>query len=128
MRQQQRQWTPTPRGKNLPSLAVGLMGYNTGFGGLSKNVKNYARTNMTNGLVFGTLSVPISSWWGGSHAIRRQKILLQQSRNQALDAQEQLRIDIESAWSNLVEAYKQIQIAEASVEEAAENLNKYLNF
>ena len=110
------------RGKNLPSLAVGLMGYNTGFGGLSKNVKNYARTNMTNGLVFGTLSVPISSWWGGSHAIRRQKILLQQSRNQALDAQEQLRIDIESAWSNLVEAYKQIQIAEASVEEAAENL------
>ena len=110
------------RGKNLPSLAVGLMGYNTGLGGLSKNAKNYARTNMTNGLVFGTLSVPVSSWWGGSHAIRRQKIRLQQSQNQILDAQEQLRIDIESAWSNLVEAYKQIQIAEASVEAAAENL------
>jgi len=110
------------RGKNLPSLTVGLMGYNTGIGGLSENTKKYAKTNMTNGLVLGTLSVPISSWWGGSRAIRRQKILLQQSMNTMLEAQEQLRIDVESAWSNLVEAYKQIQIAEASVAEAGENL------
>lgn len=30
-------------------------------------------------------------------------------------------IDIESAWSNLQEAYQQIKIAQASVEEAKEN-------
>jgi len=110
------------RGKNLPTFAVGVMGYHTGFGGISDNMKNYMNTTMTNGLVFGTLSVPISSWFGGTHAIRRQKIKLQQSQNDYLDAQEKLRIDVESAWSSLVEAYKQIDIAKASVEQSEENL------
>ena len=110
------------RGKYLPTLAVGLMGYNTGFGGLSDNVKMYMDTNMTNGLVFGTLSVPLMSWWGGRHAIRRTQMKLQQARNQADDAREQLAVDVESAWSNLSEAYKQIDIARASVTSAEENL------
>ena len=110
------------RGKNLPTFAVGLMGYHTGFGGLSDMVKENMNTTMTNGLVFGTLSVPISSWFGGSHAIRRQKIKLQQSQNDYLDAQEKLGIDVEAAWSSLLEAYKQIDLAKTSVEEATENL------
>jgi outer membrane protein TolC len=33
-----------------------------------------------------------------------------------------LQIDIERAWTNLQEAYKQTQIAQTSCEEAAENL------
>lgn len=110
------------RGKNMPTLAAGVMGYHTGFGGLSDNVKQYMNTRMTNGLVLGSLSVPISSWIGGTHAIRRQKVKLEQARNTLLDAQEQLNIDIESSWLNLVEAYKQIDIAKISVEEAEENL------
>lgn len=109
-------------GKNLPTVAAGIMGYHTGFGGISSNVKQYMDTRMNNGLVLGTLSVPISSWIGGTHAIRRQKAKLEQARNTLLDAQEQLNIDIESSWLNLVEAYKQIDIAKVSVEEAEENL------
>lgn len=110
------------RGKYLPTVAVGMMGYNAGLGGLSDNIKKYMDTNMTNGLVFGTVSVPIMSWWGGRHAIRRTQLKLQQARNDAQDAREQLGIDVESAWSQLTEAYKQIEIAQSSVEEAAENL------
>ena len=110
------------RGKNLPTLAVGVMGYHTGFGGLSDTAKSYMKTTQTNALGLATLSIPISNWWGGSKAIKRQKIKLQQAQNTYQDAQEQLRIDIESAWSNLTEAYKQIDIAKASVEEAEENL------
>ena len=110
------------RGKYMPTVAVGLMGYNTGFGGLSDNAKKYMDTNMTNGLVFGTLSVPLMSWWGGRHAIRRTQLKLQQARNQADDVREQLAVDVESAWSNLIEAYKQIEIAQASVRSAEENL------
>lgn len=110
------------RGKLLPTLAVGLMGFHTGFGGLSDNVKNYMNTTMNNGMVFGTLSVPVTAWWGGAHAIKRQKIKLQQAENDAKNALEMLTIDIESSWSNLTEAYKQIEIAESSVEQAAENL------
>ena len=110
------------RGKYMPTVAVGLMGYNAGLGGLSDNVKKYMDTNMTNGLVFGTLSVPIMSWWGGRHAIRRTQMKLQQARNDAADVREQLAVDVESAWSNLTEAYKQIDIARASVRSAEENL------
>ena len=110
------------RGKLLPHLGVGLMGYHTGLGGFSENVKAYMHTNMTNGLVFGTLSVPISDWWGGTHALRRQKIKLQQAQMDYSNASQMLQIDIERAWTNLQEAYKQTQIAQASCEEAAENL------
>ena len=110
------------RGNYLPTVAVGLMGYNAGLGGLSDNVGKYMDTNMTNGLVFGTLSVPIMSWWGGRHAIRRTQLKLQQAKNEENDAREQLAVDIESAWSQLTESYKQIDIARSSVDEAAENL------
>lgn len=110
------------RGKYLPTVAVGLMGYNAGLGGLSDNAKKYMDTNMTNGLAFGTVSIPILSWWGGRHAIRRSQLKLQQAKNEAEDVREQLAVDVESAWSQLTEAYKQIEIAQSSVEEAAENL------
>ena len=110
------------RGKYLPTVAVGMMGYNAGLGGFSDNVKKYLDTNMSNGLVFGTVNVPIMSWWGGRHAIRRTQMKLQQAQNDVQDAREQLAVDVESAWSQLTEAYKQIEIAQVSVEEAAENL------
>ena len=110
------------RGKYLPSVAVGALGYNMGMGGLSENVRKYVDTNQTNGLVFGTVSVPILSWWGGKHAIRRTQLKLEQSRNQAMDVREQLAVDVESSWSNLSEAYRQIDIARASVTSAEENL------
>lgn len=110
------------RGKLLPTVAVGLMGYNTGMGGMSDRVKQYMKTNMTNAMVLGTVSVPVSDWWGGTHALRRQKLKLEQAQNDLQDVQEKLAIDLESAWANVVEAYKQIDILRTSVEEAAENL------
>ena len=110
------------RGKCLPTVAVGLTISNMGLGGLSEGAKTIIDNNVTNGMVFGTVSVPITAWWGGSHAIRREKLALQQSQNQLEDAREQLIIDIESAWSSLMEAYKQIEIARISVAEASENM------
>ncbi len=110
------------RGKYLPHLGVGLMGYHTGLGGYSENAKAYLPGNLNNGLVFGTLSVPLSDWWGGSHAMKRQKIKLQQAQSDHENTRQMLQIDIERAWTNLQETYKQTQIAEASCEEAAENL------
>lgn len=110
------------QGKYLPTVAVGVMGFHSGFGGLSENVRSYANTDMTNGIALASVSIPISGWFGGTHAIRRAKIKLQQTQNDYLNAQEQLRIDTESSRLSAVEAYEQIKIAQASVEEAAENL------
>ena len=110
------------RGKYLPHLAVGLAGYHTGLGGFSETAGQYLPSSLNNGLVFGTLSVPISDWWGGSHAIKRQKIKLQQAESDRENARQMLQIDTERAWTNLQEAYRQTQIAQASCDEAAENL------
>ncbi|MBO4549751.1 MAG: TolC family protein, partial [Bacteroidaceae bacterium] len=110
------------RGKYLPHLAVGLAGYHTGIGGFSEKAKQYLPSTLNNGIVFGTLSIPISDWWGGNYAMKRQKIKLQEAEIERENARQMLQIDIERAWTNLQEAYKQTQIAQASCEEAAENL------
>lgn len=109
-------------GKRLPTVAVGLGFNHIGMGGLSEGAKSMMETSMNNGMVFGTVSVPLTAWWGGSHAIKREKIALQQTTNQLQDVREQLIIDISSSWSSLVEAYQQIGIAITSVEEATENM------
>ena len=75
-----------------------------------------------NGLVFATVSVPISGWWGGKHSIRKAKIQQQQAENDRQDAYEKLSVDIQTAWNNLNEAYAQIEIARVSLASAEENL------
>ena len=100
------------RGKLLPSLAIGVNGfYNT--------IDSHDKTN---DMVFATLSVPISDWWGGSHAVKKAKLQRLQAENDRMEAQEKLAIDIQSAWNNLVEAHQQIDIAKTSVQSAKENL------
>lgn len=100
------------RGKLLPSLAIGVNGF----------YHTIDSHDHTNGMVFATLSVPISDWWGGSHAVRKAKLQRLQAENDRMEAQEKLAIDIQSAWNNLIEAYQQIDIAKKSVESAQENL------
>lgn len=100
------------RGKLLPSLSVGVNGF----------YQTIDSDDHTNGMVFATLSVPISDWWGGSHAVKKAKLQRMQAENDRMEAQEKLAIDIQSAWNNMEEAYKQIDIAKASVASAKENL------
>lgn len=106
------------RGKLLPSVAVGVNGF-------YQSIDHDAQTN---GMVFATLSVPISDWWGGNHAVKKAKLQRLQAENDRLDAREKLAIDLQSAWNNMEEAYKQIDIARTSVESANENLRMERNF
>jgi outer membrane protein TolC len=99
-------------GKNLPTLGVGA-GY---------NYHNLLDKNHTFGMVFATVSVPISDWWGGSHAIKRRKIAQQQAEEQLADNSELLKIRMQNAWNNVKEASQQLQIAQRSIEQAEENL------
>lgn len=99
-------------GKNLPSVAVGA-GY------------DYARLvhkDNTFGMVFATVSVPISSWWGGSHAIKRRKIEEQEAREQLADKQQLLCIKVEKGWDDVIVAYRKTLIARKSIEQSRENL------
>ena len=99
-------------GKNLPTVGVGA-GY---------NYHNLLDNDRAFGMVFATVSVPISDWWGGSHAIRRKKIEQQKAEEQLADNSELLKIRMQNAWNNVEEAYQQLQIANRSIEQAEENL------
>ncbi len=99
-------------GQNLPSVAVGA--------GL--NYHNILEKDHSFGMVFATVSVPISDWWGGSHAIKRKKLEQQRAQEQLVDNAELLKIKMQSAWNSVEEAYQQLQLAQLSIEQAEENL------
>ena len=105
-------------GKNLPTLGVGA-GY---------NYHNLLDNDHSFGMVFATVSVPISDWWGGSHAIKRKKIEQQKAVEQLEDNSQLLKIRMQKAWNNVQEAYLQFQIAQHSIEQAEENLRLNRNY
>ncbi|OYX91957.1 MAG: hypothetical protein B7Y76_13495, partial [Sphingobacteriia bacterium 35-40-5] len=89
--------TKMKRGDYLPQVAVGAAGYY--FSGLSP--QNDATTN---GLVYGTVSIPISDWWGGSHAIKEQKIKVQIAENNFNDTKGLLKLQMEKSWTDVNES------------------------
>ena len=99
-------------GKNMPSIGVGAAYY----------YHDLLDKDMNGGIVFANVSIPISDWWGGSHAAKREKLKIRQAENSREDSQKLLRVDIESKWSNLQEAYSQILLAKRSITSSVENL------
>ncbi len=99
-------------GEQLPSVALGA-GYN--YHDMMEKDHSFA-------MIYATVSVPISGWWGGSHAIKRKKIEYQKALDEQRDKTELLRISIQSAWNSVIEAHQQLAIAQRSIEQAEENL------
>ena len=99
-------------GKYLPTAAVG--------GGY--NFHNVLGNNHSFGMVFATVSVPITDWWGGSHAIKRKKIAQRQAQEQMEDNAELLKIRMQKSWNEVEEAILQLTISQRSIEQAEENL------
>ena len=105
-------------GKNLPTIGVGA-GY---------NYHNLLDNDHTFGMLFATVSVPITDWWGGSHAIKRRKIEQQKAEEQLVDNAELLKIRMQKAWNDVEEAYQQLNITRRSIEQAKENLRLNRDF
>ena len=99
-------------GQNLPTVAVGA-GY---------NYHNLMDNDRTFGMVFATVSVPITDWWGGSHAIKRKKIEHQKAIEQLEDNAQLLQIRMQNAWNGVQESYRQLQLSQRGIEQAEENL------
>jgi outer membrane protein len=99
-------------GKNLPTLGIGTTyGYN-----------NILDEGETSGIVFAKLTIPISDWWGGSHAIKRKAIAEQNARDLLKDNSELLEIRMRKNWTEIDNAYKQLGFAQKSIEQSKENL------
>lgn len=74
------------------------------------------------GIIYATVSVPLSSWWGGSHAIKKQKINTKIAENSKQDNSELLLIQMQQLWNELEESYKQVELACKSITSATENV------
>jgi outer membrane protein TolC len=98
-------------GQNLPSIGVGASySYNDWF------------SKSTNAMIFATVHVPISGWWGGSHNIKKKSLALDDAKEQLQDNSQKLIIRMNNAWAAVETSHKKLQIAHDAIEQADENL------
>ena len=98
-------------GQNMPSVGVGASySYNDFF------------EKSSSAMVFAAVQVPISGWWGGSHAIKKQKLALQDAQEQMEDNGQKLVIRMNNAWAAVETSHKKLLIAHDAIAQAEENL------
>ena len=100
-------------GSNMPKIGVGA---------------DYSWNNLMNdggrgtGTLFAFVQIPISGWWGGSHAIKKQKLALADAREQLTDKGQKLVIHMNSSWAAVETSHKKLLIAHNAIIQAEENL------
>jgi outer membrane protein TolC len=100
-------------GEYLPQIAVGVSGQWLKFDDQDgKNIE----------VAFGTVSIPLSDWWGGSHEVRERRIKERIAENNQKDKSELLILQMEKAWQDVTDTYQQVKISEDSLKQAQENL------
>jgi outer membrane protein TolC len=99
-------------GEYLPQAGIGVSGLYLKFDEANER---------TLGMVFGTVSVPISGWWGGSHELQERSIKEEITENNFKSNSELLVLQIEKAWQDLTDAYKQYLLSDESKAQAEEN-------
>ncbi len=99
-------------GENLPALGVGASIIANNIMDDWKNTK----------AIYATVSVPLSSWWGGSNAIKRKRLAQKQAEDERNNNSELLIIRMNKLWSDIEDAHKQLGIAKKSMEQSDENL------
>lgn len=99
-------------GQHMPSVGVGA-GY---------MYHNILDTDHSFGMVFASVSIPLTGWWGGSHAIKKQKLQLKAAEYTRQNSNEQLLIRMQKLWNELEESYKQVNLSEESIRTAEENV------
>jgi outer membrane protein TolC len=104
-------------GKNLPTIAVGA-----GCSYINFDNGKLTEMEMKPGVAFATVSIPISGWWGGAHAIKKKKLELRAAENTRRDNAELLLIQMRQLAAELDEAYRQVTLARKSIAVAEENV------
>ena len=106
-------------GEALPQVAVGATyGYN-----------NLARPTMqANGLVFATVSVPLTAWWETAHNIRKEELMRRKAENTQRDGQEKLLLQTLQSWSRMNESYSLMAVRRRALEQARDNLTEVKNY
>jgi outer membrane protein TolC len=100
-------------GEYLPQAGIGVSGL---------YMKLDESKDRTLGMVFGTVSIPISGWWEASHTLQERSIKEQIAQNTMKDNSELLLLQMQKAWQDLTDAYKQVHLTQEAKSQADENL------
>jgi len=106
------------RGKALPTVAVGA----------SLMYQNLLDDDAVNGVLFATMTVPISDWWSNSYSTAKFDLKAQKAAIDEVENKNLIKVDIEAKWNSLNESYKQIEISRDAVAQAEENLRIQRDF
>jgi multidrug efflux pump subunit AcrB/outer membrane protein TolC len=99
-------------GEYLPQAGIGA-------GALYYNIPDEGTTNS---MIFGTINIPISDWWGAAHTIKERRYQEEIALNNSEDNIELMVLQIRKSWNELNEARQQIDIAVETISQAEENL------
>lgn len=106
-------------GEALPQLSVGATyGANNMF---SEGFKH-------NGLVFATLSVPLTQAWETYHKHQKQDIELQMAQIRLEDVSQQMALQQRQAYNEATEAATLVELKRQAVSDAEENLAEVRNY
>lgn len=105
-------------GKLLPSVGIGI---NYGY-------QNLLPGNHSSMTVFATVSIPLSDWWGGSHALSRRKQAITLAEYQKEDTSRKMVIQMNTLKNELNECYQQWKLSQSSIASASENLRLNTNY
>lgn len=99
-------------GSNLPTVGLGAGWF----------FHNLLEENLNFGALFISAKIPLSGWWGGSHAIKKKNLQIENARIQFENGQEMLQIAMRDAWDNMTAAYRKMENAHEAIGQADENL------
>jgi multidrug efflux pump subunit AcrB/outer membrane protein TolC len=99
-------------GEYLPQVGIGV-------GAFTFDMQDDWNNNL---MAFGTVTIPLTDWWGGSYNLRERRLKEEIAQNNADYTAQMLKLQIEKAWSDMQESWQQIRIAEEAIVQAKENL------
>lgn len=99
-------------GKNLPQVLAGAGWY----------YHNFLEQGHNFGALELVINIPISGWWGGSHAIKQKQIALQNAEIEREDLGQMLQLNMQNKWDELTAAHRKMELAHEAIAQADENL------
>lgn len=105
-------------GKNLPTV----------LGGAGWYYHNVLEQGHNFGALMLAVNIPISGWWGGSHAIKRKELAVKNAQIELENLSDMLQINMQNKWDELTAAHRKMEIAYQAIGQSAENLRMNREF
>ena len=103
----------------LPQIMVGA---NYGYGKISTNMfRNDLGSNVGNGALFVTMTIPLTQWWETGHKIKQYNLSLDEAKLDQQDIQRKLQLRNRQAYDQVNEAALLVAEYEKSLNQATEN-------